>query len=99
MATRQDLLAYGAHVQSRLNAWWETAGRYTDFSRDGNVYYGDVTLHEVLERTGWHSGQHTRQLMLTLEKLGLEVDQPLADEAFAGLPMPNKVWDNELTFD
>jgi hypothetical protein len=99
MATRQDLLAYGAHVQTRLNAWWETAGCDTDFNRDGNVYYGDVTLHEVLERTGWHSGQHTRQLMLALEKLGLEVDQSLTDEAFAGLPMPNNVWDNELTID
>ena len=99
MTTRQDLLDYGADVQSRLNAWWQTAGRGTDFSRDGDVYYGDVSLHEVLERTGWHSGQHTRQLMLTLEKLGLEPDQPLSGEAFAGLPMPNQVWDNETTFD
>ena len=99
MATRQDLLDYGAQVQSRLTAWWETSGCNTDFSCDGDVYYGNVTLHEVLERTGWHSGQHTRQLMLALEKLDLEVDQPLTDETFAGLPMPNQVWDNELTFD
>jgi hypothetical protein len=99
MVTKQDLLNYGAAVQSRIKAWWETAGRDTDFSRDGDVYYGDVTLHEVLERTGWHSGQHTRQLMLTIEKLDLEVNQPLADDAFAGLPMPNQVWDNETTFD
>ncbi|NQV83633.1 MAG: hypothetical protein HQ494_07400 [Rhodospirillales bacterium] len=99
MVTKQDLLDYGAAVQSRLKAWWETAGHHTDFSQDGNVYYGDVSLHEVLERTGWHSGQHTRQLMLTLEKLGLSVDRPLGDGAFAGLPMPNNVWDNEATFD
>jgi hypothetical protein len=99
MASKQDLLDYGEKVQARINAWWETAGRDTNFTRDGDVYYGEVSLHEVLERTGWHSGQHTRQLMLTLEKLGLEVDQPLGDEAFAGLPMPNNVWDNELSFD
>ncbi|MBT3305309.1 MAG: NrdH-redoxin [Alphaproteobacteria bacterium] len=99
MVTKQDLLDYGAAVQARLTAWWETVGHNTDFSQDGNVYYGDVSLHEVLERTGWHSGQHTRQLMLTLEKLGLTVDQPLGDDAFAGLPMPNNVWDNETTFD
>jgi len=99
MATKQDLLDYGERVQARINTWWETAGRDTDFTRDGDVYYGNVSLHEVLERTGWHSGQHTRQLMLTLEKLGIEVDKPLDDTAFAGLPMPNNVWDNELSFD
>ena len=48
-----------------------------------------------LLKTGWHSGQHTRQLMLTLEKLGTEPDQPLTDTDFAGLPMPEQVWDNE----
>ncbi|RMF04668.1 MAG: hypothetical protein D6773_06145, partial [Alphaproteobacteria bacterium] len=61
----------------------------------GKVYYGDVTLHEVLERTGWHSGQHTRQLMLVLETLGIVPDRPLTDADFAGLPMPKEVWDNE----
>ena len=25
----------------------------TDFEQPGKVYYGEVTLHEVLERTGW----------------------------------------------
>jgi len=99
MASKQDLLDYGGQVQARLNAWWETARRDTDFNQDSDVYYGDVTLHEVLERTGWHSGQHTRQLMLTLDKLNIDADQPLGDEAFAGLPMPNNVWDNETTFD
>ncbi len=97
--TKDDLLNYGAGVRSRLNAWWRTSGRETDFSQPGKVYYGDVTLHEVLERTGWHSGQHTRQLMLVLEKLGIAPDRPLTDADFAGLPMPNQVWDNEKTWD
>ncbi len=95
MTTKQDLLDYGAGVRRRLNSWWQTAGRETDFERDGVVYYGEVTLHEVLERTGWHSGQHTRQLMLVLEKLEIAPDRPLTDADFAGLPMPESVWDNE----
>ena len=95
MATKQDLLDYGAAVQERLNAWWRAAGRETDFDQPGKVYYGDVTLLEVLERTGWHSGQHARQLMLTLEKLAIGPDRPLTDADFAGLPMPEQVWDNE----
>jgi hypothetical protein len=98
MKTKQDLLDYGARVQKRFNDWWERAGKTTDFTQPGKVYYGDVTLHEVLERTGWHSGQHTRQLMLVVEKLGLTLDRPLTNGDFAGLPMPENVWDNETTF-
>ena len=99
LKTKEDLLDYGLAVQSRLNAWWARAGRATDFSQPGKVYYGDVTLHEVLERTAWHSGQHTRQLMLTLERLGIAPNEPVTDADFAGLPMPNNVWDNERTWD
>jgi len=99
LATRQDLLDYGAGVRARLHAWWEGAGKDTDFTQPGKVYYGDVSLQEVFERTGWHSGQHTRQLMLTLEKLGVAPEEPLTDADFAGLPMPKNVWDNELTWD
>lgn len=97
--TKDDLLRYADGVKQRLNAWWEKAGRHTDFTQPGKVYYGDVTLHEVLERTGWHSGQHTRQLMFALEKLGIEPDGPLTDADFAGLPMPKDVWDNEKGWD
>lgn len=99
LATKADLLAYGAAVRERLWAWWERDGKNTDFTQPGRVYYGDVSLHEVLERTCWHSGQHTRQLMLVLTSLGIEPDGPLSDADFAGLPMPKEVWDNELTFD
>ena len=99
MKTKQDLLDYGAAVHDRLNAWWERDGRDTDFEQPGKVYYGDVTLHEVLERTGWHSGQHTRQLMLTLDRLGIEPEGALKDDDFAGLPMPENVWDNEKAWD
>lgn len=95
----RDLLDYGAGVRARLNAWWQGAGRDTDFSQPGKVYYGEVSLHEVLERTAWHAGQHTRQLMLTLDKLGIAIREPLSDEDFAGLPMPEQVWDNEKSFD
>jgi glutaredoxin len=97
--TREDLLDYGARVRARMTAWWKSAGEDTDFAQPGKVYYGEVSLHEVLERTAWHSGQHTRQLMLTLEKLGVSVSDPLTDADFAGLPMPKQVWDNEKTWE
>lgn len=99
IANQEDLLNYGEAIRQRLLEWWERDGAATDFTKPGDVYYGKVSMHEVLERTAWHSGQHTRQLMLTLrDKLGIEPDAPLSDEDFAGLPMPNQVWDNEKSF-
>jgi hypothetical protein len=60
MNTKAKILAYGQDVLGRFRAWWGGPGQTTDFSRKAHVYYGDVTLHEYLERTTWHSGQHAR---------------------------------------
>jgi len=95
MNTKAKILAYGQDVLGRFRAWWGGPGQTTDFSRKAHVYYGDVTLHEYLERTTWHSGQHVRQLVMVLEMLGIEPDRPPTKETFAGLPMPDKVWDDE----
>jgi len=95
MKTKAQILDYGQDVLRRLREWWNRQGGATDFKAKADVYYGDVTLHEYLERTTWHSGQHVRQLMMVLGMLGLEPDQPLDSKAFEGLPMPDKVWDNE----
>jgi len=100
MAAKQDLLEYGRANRARFAEWWDRDGKDTDFKQPGKVYYGEVSLHEVLERTGWHSGQHTRQIMLMLrEKLGIEPDGALDDADFDGLPMPKNIWDNERSFD
>jgi glutaredoxin len=93
--TKAKVLAYGRDVLERFRAWWAGPGPNTDLSRKANVYYGDVTLHEYLERTTWHSGQHVRQLTMVLTMLGIEPDRPPMKELFAGLPMPDKVWDDE----
>ena len=93
--TRDDLMHYARSVQGRLGRWWAAKGTSTDFNQPGNVYYGEVSLHEVLERTAWHSGQHSRQLMLALETIGIEPDRPLHASDFSGLPMPRNAWDNE----
>ena len=99
MVGKQDLADYGEAVAARFAAWWQREGAATDFKQPGKVYYGEVSLHEVLERTGWHSGQHTRQIILMLrDKLGIEPNAPLSDDDFAGLPLPKNVWDNERSF-
>ena len=54
MDSKAKILAYGQEMLERFRAWWDGPGRTTDFSRKAGVYYGDVTLHEYLERTTWH---------------------------------------------
>ena len=93
--TRADILAYSADVQRRLSAWFEGPGQSIDWSARADVYYGVQSQQQFLERTTWHSGQHARQLSWVLEGLGIAPNQPMPSETFAGLPMPEKVWDDE----
>jgi glutaredoxin len=92
---KAEVLAYGADVLAGFQAWWSGPGQTADFGHKASVYYGDVTLHEYLERTTWHSGQHVRQMMMVLDMLGIAPEGPIGPETFAGLPMPDKVWDDE----
>ena len=96
--TKAAILDYGRDVLARFETWREGPGPTADFKRRASVYYGDVSLHEFLERTAWHSGQHVRQLIMVLGMLGIAPDRPPGAETFAGLPMPDKVWDDERPF-
>jgi len=92
--TGEDLAAYGAGVLRRVKAWWAN-----DPDRTGQAafetYFGRRTMQEVLERTAWHSAQHARQLMLILDTLKIEPDGRLTAADLAGLPLPEKAWDDE----
>jgi hypothetical protein len=93
--TRPEILAYGADVKRRFDAWWQGASARTDWTGKAKVYYGDVTCHEFLERTTWHSGQHSRQLMWVLQdKFNIAPDGPIDPSTWKDLPMPEKVWDS-----
>lgn len=93
--SRQDILDYATHVNQRLANWFRKIEGAYDWNSKANVYYGDQTQHQFFERTTWHSGQHTRQLMWVLEGLSITPDAPLPPSTFEGLPMPEKVWDDE----
>jgi hypothetical protein len=84
--------AYGETVLTRLRAFW-TAKADKSGKEMVQTYYGPQMLHELMERTTWHSGQHVRQWFMLLGMHGVTADQPLGDEAFAKLPMPSSVWD------
>ena len=94
-ATQPEILAYGADVERRFAEWWESAKGRTDWADRASVYYGEVSRHEFLERTTWHAGQHSRQLMWVLEdKFKIAPDRPIDPDTWQGLPMPEKVWDS-----
>jgi hypothetical protein len=90
-ARTDTLVAYGTTVRDRFQAWWQ-AGDTTP-SKTLHTYYGPQSLHELMERTTWHSGQHVRQYMMLLEKEGVSHHRPLVAADFAKLPMPQNVWD------
>lgn len=94
LRTTADLVTYGAQVQQRLRAWWAGFAD-KDCIQEIDSYYGKQPLHNVLERHTWHPTQHVRQLMLLLRDNGIEPDGPLSEADFTGLPLPQKVWDDE----
>ena len=87
-----DIRRYGAAVTARLSCWW---GALPDKSCAGTVktYYGEQPLHHLLERCTWHSAQHARQIIAVLEGFGVAPDGPLTAQDYAGLPMPQGLWE------
>ena len=74
-ADTATLVAYGEKVRARFRDWWSKGD--TSPTKSLPTYYGPQTLHELMERTTWHSGQHVRQYMMLLEKEGVSHHRPL----------------------
>ena len=93
MQTIEQIASFGDDVRARLNAWWDGYS-YKDGTAIVDTYFGKKPLHEVLERSTWHSGQHVRQIVMAMtEFMGITPDNPRTDKDFTGLPLPEKVWD------
>jgi glutaredoxin len=94
MRSAEDIARHGERVLARAKEWWEG---YADHScrTTMNTYFGEHPVHVVLERTVWHPAQHVRQLMLILETLGIPPERPLSAADLAGLPLPEKAWDED----
>lgn len=92
-----EVVVYGAGVVEALSDWWRTQSQkpMESFLRAPqriNCFSGPDAMWEFLERCTWHSAQHTRQLVVILERLGIRPDQPLTAADYAGLPMPEGLW-------
>jgi hypothetical protein len=92
MRTGAALGIYGQGVLAALHAWWVSKQDKTA-QETVQTYYGPQLLHELMERTTWHCGQHVRQWFMLLGMAGITPAVTLDDTAFGGLPMPSSVWD------
>ena len=92
VVSTRDVQKYGESVTARIERWWS---QLPDKSCRQKVktYYGERSLHELLERCTWHSAQHARQIASVLERLQLKPDGPLSAKDYAGLPMPQGLWE------
>jgi hypothetical protein len=92
MNTSMAIAAYGQQVLAELHAWWNPKADKSG-KQIVQTYYGPQLLHELMERTTWHCGQHVRQWFMVLGMAGIAPVVTLDDTAFAKLPMPSSVWD------
>ncbi len=90
--TPADIARFGGEVRRRVADWWSRLAERSG-TQPVSTYYGEQPMHEVLERTAWHSAQHVRQLMSLLERQGIAPDGPLGPAELHGLPVPEKLWD------
>jgi glutaredoxin/uncharacterized damage-inducible protein DinB len=88
----EQIAAYGAGVAKRLDQWWKSLADKS-CRQTVKTYYGERPLHELLERTAWHSAQHARQIVAVLEGFGIKPNGPLMAEDYAGLPLPKGLWE------
>ena len=92
MTTAAAIAAYGQGVLTAVRVWWATSADKTG-KQTVQTYYGPQLLHEYLERTTWHCGQHVRQWGMLLGMAGVMPSVVLTEADFADLPMPSSVWD------
>jgi hypothetical protein len=90
--TGAEIADYGENVIARLQNWWDTLADRT-CRQPVKTYYGTQPMHQLFERSAWHSAQHSRQLAAVLERFGIEPDGRLTSADLAGLPLPERLWE------
>ena len=90
--TAAEISEYGDSIIERIENWWT---RLDDKSCQQKIktFYGTPPMHQLFERSTWHSAQHVRQLIAVLERFGIEPNGRLTGDDLAGLPMPERIWE------
>ena len=90
--TGREIAGYGDKVIDRLERWWAGV-EDKSCAQKLPTYYGPQPMHQVLERSTWHSAQHARQLAHILERYDIKADRPLTKDELAGLPLPERLFE------
>jgi len=90
--TSVEIAAYGDGIIERIENW---LAQLDDQSCRQKVktFYGTPPMHQLFERSTWHSAQHARQIIAVLERFGIEPDARLTADVLAGLPLPEGIWE------
>ena len=86
------ILAYAEDKKKRVAQWWDTL-EDRSCTRPLKMFYGVHSMHSFLERSVWHTAQHTRQLLWWSQQNGIAVERQLTKEILQGLPMPEGLWE------
>ncbi len=89
--TTEDIARFGEETRSRLKAAKKSlTTEMLDRVIDG--YAGRTSGHELLHQVLSHAAHHLRQLYEMLRMIGVEAANPLSEEDFKGIPMPQALW-------
>jgi uncharacterized damage-inducible protein DinB/glutaredoxin len=91
LRTKEAIVGWAKETEAMFERWWERIGHDDPLDRVIETYWGHHTMHEVLERAVWHPAQHTRQVALFMERIGLEPDGALTPSDLEGLPLPERI--------
>jgi hypothetical protein len=90
--TGEEIASYGNNIIERIENWW-TQLEDKSCLQKVKTFYGTPPMHQLFERSTWHSAQHTRQMIAVLERFGIAPDGRLTAEDLAGLPLPEGIWE------
>ncbi|MBT4739437.1 MAG: NrdH-redoxin [Rhodospirillaceae bacterium] len=97
IADGDQVASYGQTVRDAFREWWQSTDSGAILPDHLDTYYGAQSTPDLLERTAWHSAQHTRQLAEVLRNLNIVLDDELTNNDLRGLPLPNHVYDDEVS--
>jgi hypothetical protein len=87
----EDVARFGEQCRDRLREAVKTLGR-AELDRAIDGYAGKTDGHELFHLVLSHTGHHLRQLYAMLGMIGVEPADPLNEEDFRGIPMPEALW-------
>ena len=91
MRTTEQIATYGARVHERLAEGFKSASDEM-FAEHVSTYYGNQSVHALLERTTWHAAQHLRHVYALMEMMDISPETPLDPSDLEGLPLPDSLW-------